>query len=265
MNKVLDFIEKNKYGIIVALAVHVGLFIYFQVTTYKELVIYEPWSFQGRLIEAPDDIELSPEDIITEGWDEALLENEEITSFVQSATDQREKEFKEGERYTSYEGDVYQNVRDFESKVIQQLESARGGESSKSSLDKTDVEASNKEDNKEKESPSTQAGASEKAVAGKTMVKYELENRKPFNNNDWHIRNPGYTCGEVNGIVVVEIRVNENGDVTHAKHLPNESQNTNYCMIRQAEKYALLSRFNYDPNAPKNQTGKIRYQFVFRR
>jgi hypothetical protein len=265
MNRILDFIEDHKYGIIITLIVHVILFIYLQVTTYEEAVYYEPWGFRGKNIQAPDNLELTEENIQTveefELFD--MMHPENITSHVQSANDSREESSKANEFYTSYRGDAVQNVRDFESQVIQQLQEGRKKQGDDGSS-KTDIKTGDEGADSQTEQTQGDEGSKTKIV-GKTMVTWSLDQRKPHNNNDWHVRNPGYTCGDVNGTVTVAIKVDNSGDVVQAKFLPEQSQNANYCMIRQAEKYALMSRFNYDPSAPRNQEGTITYLFVFRR
>lgn len=264
MNKILDFIEDHKYGIIVTLLIHVAVFIYFQVETYEEKVVYEPWGFKAKNIESPDDIEITPDQIETPE-EQQLMDDykpEEIASFVKDANDSRETGSDE-DFYTSYEGDAYDNVKDFESEVIQKLQEGREGQEAASENEtELDEGLENKED---KESSKESQEASSKAYEGKTMVRYDLTDRHPYNKNDWHIRNPGYTCGNVNGIVVVDIKVAESGDVTNAKYNASKSSNADACMIRQAEKYALLSRFNYDSNATRNQEGWIEYKFVYRK
>lgn len=264
MNKILDFIEDHKYGIIIALIVHVAVFIYFQVDTYEEKVVYDPWEFRGKNIESPDDIEITPDQIETPEEQELLddYEPEEIANFVKDANDSRETSSDEA-FYTSYEGDAYDNVKDFESEVIEKLQEGRESQDSKSS-DETDLD-DGKESNQNNESSKESQQASDKAYEGKTMVRFDLASRHPHNKNDWHIRNPGYTCGNVNGIVVVDIKVAESGNVTSAKYNASKSRNADACMIRQAEKYALLSRFNYDPNSAKSQEGWIEYKFVYRK
>jgi hypothetical protein len=265
MNKILDFIEDHKYGIIIALIVHVVVFVYLQVKTYDEAVFYEPWSFRGKNIEAPDNLELNEENIQTveefELFD--MMHPEDITSQVGRADDAREESDKANEYYTSYQGNAYENVRDFESQVIQQLQEGRKQREGDTG-EKTDIKTGDEGGAQDTQTSSGDEGSKTKTV-GKTMVTWKLDDRKPHNNNDWHVRNPGYTCGDVNGTVTVSIKVDNSGDVTHAKYVPELSQNANYCMIRQAEKYALMSRFNFDPNAQKNQEGTITYLFVFRK
>ena len=96
------------------------------------------------------------------------------------------------------------------------------------------------------------------------MVSYSLNDRHPLNHNDWYIRNPGYTCGNVNGVVKIAISVDEGGVVVGATVVEAESQNATPCMKQRAREYALMSRFNYAANAPKKQEGVITYRFVYR-
>ncbi len=262
MNNILYFIEKNKYGIVVALILHLGVFLYLQMKTYEERVPFEAWSFQGKNIEAPDDIEITPDQI--ESFEEAQLDPEffrEITSHVTNMNDEREKSTSKNEYYSSYKGNAEENIRDFEKSVIASLQGQRVSEEETST---SDIESQDGNEKHETTSTSNQTG-SDKAYAGETMVSYDLKNRYPLNNNDWHIRNPGYTCGNINGKVVVKVRVGNSGDVIYAKVIPELSVNPTDCMIRQAEKYALLSRFNFDGNASKQQEGAITYQFVYRK
>jgi hypothetical protein len=94
---------------------------------------------------------------------------------------------------------------------------------------------------------------------GKTMVAFDLINRTAT-----RLRNPGYTCGNENGVVVVKIKVTQSGVVESAKYVPTKSQATN-CMINKAEQYALNSKFNYSSVAPKLQEGEIIYTFIYKK
>jgi hypothetical protein len=264
MNKILYFIEKHKFGIVVALILHLLVFLYLQMKTYDERVPFEAWSFQGKNIEAPDDIEIAPDQI--ESFDEAQLDPEffkEITSHVTNMNDDREKSTNKNEFYSSYKGNAEQNVRDFEKSVIANLQGNHT--SDEGSASNTDMNEGNPKEKQDNSTKSTNQAGSEKAYAGETMVSYELSKRFPLNNNDWHIRNPGYTCGNLNGKVVVRVRVGNSGDVVYAKAIPELSKNPTDCMIKQAEKYALKSRFNFDGSADKQQEGIITYQFVYRK
>ena len=97
--------------------------------------------------------------------------------------------------------------------------------------------------------------------AGNVMVEWSLAQRTAYQNNNWHVRNPGYTCGYgSSGKVTVQIKVNQNGNVIQAAVLSSSSANE--CMTQQALKYAKLSRFNYSNSASTGQVGTITYTFL---
>ncbi|NDF60589.1 MAG: hypothetical protein EB100_05860, partial [Crocinitomicaceae bacterium] len=109
--------------------------------------------------------------------------------------------------------------------------------------------------------PEIKGGA--KSFAGNVMVEWELTGRSPHQNNNWYVRNPGYTCGQgADGIVVVKIRVAASGNVIGVTYVPNMSSSANPCMIEQAKKYAAMSRFMFSADAPPSQEGTIKYTFV---
>ena len=93
------------------------------------------------------------------------------------------------------------------------------------------------------------------------MVSFNLKNRQPHQDNMWFIRNPGYTCNG-NGIVVVDIKVNQSGNVTSVILNSNMSRNANSCMVEAGIKYAKMSRFKYSGSAAKIQAGTITYEFI---
>ncbi len=261
MGNILDFIERHKMGIIITIIVHVALFLYFQIGTFKEAIIYEPWNFENVSNDAPDDIEVSPEQIETQEELNLFNSDEKVTSFVKNENDTREKSMAENQNYTSYAsgGNPEQMERDYEQHLKNEIEKNRATNEDNNSKDITDIDKGDKEPEPEKNKG---GAASTKAVGGKTMVSYSLKNRHPLNHNDWNIRNPGYTCGNVNGIVKVSILVNKGGDVVKAEVVG--SQGATSCMIRRAKEYALKSRFNYDTTLSGNQEGTITYRFVYR-
>ena len=84
---------------------------------------------------------------------------------------------------------------------------------------------------------------------------YNLGNRTPLNRPK-----PDYICNE-EGLVVVSIEVDTNGNVTKATAGVKGSTNTAQCLLSQAEKAALLTKWNKDTNAPSKQVGTIIYRF----
>lgn len=67
-------------------------------------------------------------------------------------------------------------------------------------------------------------------------------------------------CNE-SGLVVVQIEVNQNGDVTRAIPGVKGTTNNSPCLTDPARRAALATRFNADPNAPSKQVGTIIYNF----
>lgn len=63
------------------------------------------------------------------------------------------------------------------------------------------------------------------------------------------------------GIVVVDIDVDRNGNVTKAIPGVRGTTNNSRCLLDPARQAALRTKFNSDPNAPARQLGRIIYRF----
>lgn len=72
---------------------------------------------------------------------------------------------------------------------------------------------------------------------------------------------PAYTT-QVEGKVVVEITVDQNGNVVSARPGVKGTTTTNKQLNDEARKAAMQTKFNVDQNAPALQTGTITYVFV---
>jgi TonB family protein len=66
---------------------------------------------------------------------------------------------------------------------------------------------------------------------------------------------------QVSGIVVVEVCVNNNGQITKADYTQNGSSTTNPNLVSAAIQNAKSWRFAADPMAPATQCGRITYNF----
>ena len=84
---------------------------------------------------------------------------------------------------------------------------------------------------------------------------YQLGNRKPITRPK-----PNYICDE-EGVVVVAIEVDTNGNVIKATPGVKGSTNTASCLMSQAKEAALKTRWTSDSNAPSKQIGTIKYRF----
>ena len=71
---------------------------------------------------------------------------------------------------------------------------------------------------------------------------------------------PDYPCNE-QGRVVVTITVNQSGSVISAVPGAKGTTNVASCLLIEAKKAAMSSKFNADSNAPSKQVGEIIYNF----
>lgn len=230
--------------------------MYLQLESYTQYFPIQPFHDGAQVIVPEEEIELKqenieiPKDFIPQ----------DVKSFAKDVNDPRKQSDKDYFKNKSA-SEVEQEVKDYEKKLFEEA----GGKDQRKKIEQEMEERKRKEkenaSNKKKEE-NTQKGG-DTGFKGRTMVHWDLTNRTEYQNNEWWVRNPGYTCGPgMNGIVVVIIKVNQNGNVISAKYDPSQSSGAYGCMIEQAEKYAKLSRFNYSSSAPASQTGKIIYTFV---
>lgn len=254
MNKFFFYIDKFKFGIIAVFAVYMGIFVYLQLSTYTEYYPIQSF-FEEPALEIPEEeVEVKPENI------EVPLDFKggDVKNVSRDMNDTRERSEKDWYQNKSA-SDVEQAVKDYEKRLYEET----GGEAKRKAIQKEMDERKKqnaaKSSSSAKESNNTQGG--NKAAAGNVMVDWTLSGRTAHQNNNWYVRNPGYTCGYGSiGKVSVQIVVNQNGDVVSANATGSASAND--CMVQQALKYAKLSRFNYSGSAPKTQTGTIVYTFV---
>jgi len=101
---------------------------------------------------------------------------------------------------------------------------------------------------------------SEFKYEGNVMVQWGMDGRLPYDNNSWYIRNPGYMCGiDEDGLLYLDIIINEMGEVTDVKINKDKSVNLNTCIIKHGVEYAKISKFSSGKN---KQKGFIIYKFV---
>ena len=177
--------------------------------------------------------------------------------------DQNDKREKSEDKWSENQStdDVEKSVKDFEKKLFNDAsgvaERKRIEEEMNKRKNDPKNDTKNTKTNPDKTKTNTNGG--NKAYSGDVMVEWNL--RSPHQNNNWYVRNPGYTCGYgSSGKVLVQIKVNQNGDVLSA--VVGSSSSANACMLEQALKYAKMSRFIYSSTAPKIQEGTITYTFI---
>ena len=87
----------------------------------------------------------------------------------------------------------------------------------------------------------------------RTSISFSLVDR-----NAYHLPPPIYTC-ENGGKVVINIKVDRNGDVFEATFNDKSSNTNDYCLIENAKAYALKA--NFSRSAKNSQIGTITYLF----
>jgi hypothetical protein len=212
------------------------------------------WDERADIV-IPEEIEIKPENIEVN----PQQAQGEVKSISQNAQDQREKSY-DNWNANKVSKSVEQQVKDLEKQYYNEA----GGEKKREKiLQEAEKNKQTQSSTKSSSKTTNQNPGGEKAYAGNVMVEWILSNRDPHQNNAWHVRNPGYTCGAGSaGLVSVKIKVDQTGKVIAATYDPSQSSSANACMIEQAKKYALISRFNYSTTAPKIQDGVISYNFV---
>ncbi len=254
MNKVFNIIDKYKFGILAAFATYIGIFMYLQMKTYNQYFPIVPFSDVSEVVIEEKLIEVTPENI-------EIFKNQNAGKAKNIARDQNDTRKRSDQNWSQNKSasQVEQTVKDYEKQLFQEA----GGDAKRQSI-KKEMDARNNQktttNSGSKEKSSSNQNGGNTAFSGNVMVDWSLSGRNPHQNNNWYVRNPGYTCGYGSaGRVSVKIKVNQNGDVIEA--IPTGSAGSNSCMIEQAVKYAKLSRFNYSGTAAKTQEGTIIYTF----
>lgn len=98
-------------------------------------------------------------------------------------------------------------------------------------------------------------GSGSGSGSGNGNGNYQLGNRKALNKPK-----PNYTCNE-QGVVVVQISVDQNGTVISANPGIRGTTNAAKCLLEQAKIAAMNTKWQADPAAPSKQVGKIIYSF----
>jgi outer membrane biosynthesis protein TonB len=124
---------------------------------------------------------------------------------------------------------------------------------------KNSDEINSSENNKTSAEEKTNTEESQKIAGnykGPTRIYYDLAGR-----NHMYLPIPIYLC-QGSGKVMLDIEVNQQGDVLKAKIATSESTTIDPCLIETAVNTALMSRFNPDIKSPKIQNGTLTYIFV---
>lgn len=261
MNRIFDALDKYKFGIIITFVILMGIFIYLILDSFpKGYIEYETFHKGTNVEIPPEEIMLQPQNIMLP----ADFKPEDVKNMARDANDTRERSY---DNYS--ENQSSQSIAEAEQAVYdmeQQMKDETGGKEAREAIREELAQRKARLDevkrNATNDTPPTQ-NTGNTAYAGSVMVDYSVPQHTAHQNNNWYVRNPGYTCPTgSSGTVTIIVKVTQGGSVTSATYDPSRSAGANSCMIEQAKKYAKISRFNFANNAATSQTGWISYRFI---
>jgi hypothetical protein len=258
MKKVMNRTDRLILAVISAISVYVFMFVYGELSSFKNTLPVEPFEPEAQVIIEDEMLELTPENI------EILEQTQhsgEVKNVVRDVNDSRNKSFQDWSQNKA-SGDPEKSAKDFEKQLFEEAGGSKERDRILKEMEERQVSKSKSTNNKSTKSSESNQSGEQNQYAGNVMVDFNVSGRTAFENNNWYVRNPGYTCGRGSGVVHVNITVNQGGQVVKAIYDPSKSKNASSCMIEQAQKYAGMSRFNYSSTSSSQQTGYIRYQFV---
>lgn len=152
-----------------------------------------------------------------------------------------------------------ESVFDFEKKQFELAGGAAEREKIQKEMDKRKREREEKKKQQQKQEGGSGLKAGENSgMQGKNLAEWNVNGRKPLQNNPDYIKVPGYMCGRsITEKIVVKVKVNSNGDVYWTQSLAPDGANP--CCVEQALSYAKKSRFEYSEKPIEE--GTITYYF----
>lgn len=250
MEHFFDFIERNKFGLLATVLVHVIAF--FALNFYY---LEEPLEDVHEVsdIEIPLE-EISLEDMSIQEIDDEgnVINSGEIKNTVVDQNDNREKSMDNFSKNNT-DKSVEDELKQLEQQTFQELEEQGDNASEREKYEHVTDEQLEK---MAKEHLANQGTSSDKSFAGRAIATFDLPGR-----NEVKIQIPSYTC-KGSGTVVVRVKVDIKGEVISAKAAPELSYKPSSCMVEKAEAYAKRSNFDYQPDADNPQSGTITYQFI---
>ena len=234
-------IDRHKLGILVAFSIYILVFIFLEIITYQTYFPIQPFNDQPTISITTDELLITKENLQVE---------QDSKNISKDQNDLREQSINDWQENKA--DDINQSIIDYEKSLHQD------------NVGKNDNIVKENEDGNNNDLKPQVLNTNNNvktAYGGNVMVSWSLTERTAYLNNNWYVRNPGYTCDQDSyGKITIQIKVDQNGSVIYASVL--EKGDASQCMINQAIKYAKLSRFNYSIKATPNQIGTITYTFI---
>ena len=246
MSSFFELIDRYKFGLLAALTAYIAIFMYLQMDSYTHYFKIEAFHDGAFVDIPPEDIQLNQDNILVPD----NYKPGEVKNMVADANDDRPSSMDDYSEYQS-STDVVNNVHDYE----KQLYNDAGGDAERKRIqEQMDARNAADKSTSNNESNNQQVTSNPNKYGGHTMVTFYLKDRKAQN-----LANPGYTSNG-NGTVVIDVVVNQNGNVTAASLNSSKSIGATQRMIEQGLSYARKTRFKYSET--RSQKGWIKYVFV---
>lgn len=247
---VIDFIERHKFGILGTIALHIVVFVWLNIQIV-EYGVYEPKNKIVAVLDYTNEEE-QPQDEPAEVLDEngnpiesnllnvAANANQEKTTFTDESFSKRRADKDVWEELKRMEAEEYNSINENKDTPIDNPEDNK---------DKTIDENLVNADAEKNDDASY--GADVKAIAS-----YFLEGRSTRSESV-----PSYKC-RVEGVVVINIKVNQKGDVIARTINESETNTKNDCLRTEALTYSKKWRFTQDFDDSVRKNGWIKFTYV---
>lgn len=246
----VDFLRRNKYGVMGTVAFHMLLIILllaFKLNTKREFLESEIF------IDIPLEV---AEQFLKEEKEKIEEALEEKKSEISKSVDELLRSIAVNQNVAKSKTDSKQNIDKMIEEIRKDLDeyssddvTGNGGELKEFKKDSLTAEEA-----KEKQKLLDSLESIE--YSGPSSVYYSLEGRHKI-----YLPIPVFKC-EGEGLIVVQIVVNQAGRVIQSEILEKESGVQDDCLYKAALQASEKTRFNVSISSPQQQTGKITYQFV---
>jgi hypothetical protein len=240
LNRLLDWFEQHKVGVIGTLALHtIGVFL------------FTVWNI--RTTPTEDERSEMRIEVLSEPEMEELLQdmaNEEqgIPQRVTNLTSNVTAEVKPGFSQERLTERVENELRQMEQEEFERLAQERRDRGEEVEMPTLDPSKWNKELYMEK-------AAEPVKVEGATTVWHDLKDRVRANDV------PGYLCKD-QGRVAIAVQVDRRGVVVKAEIDTRQTSQANECMLEHALNSTRRARFNASSSAPDVQKGTVYFLFL---
>jgi hypothetical protein len=241
MDKLLDWFEEHKFGVIGTLALH-SLF----------LLLFTMWQLRG--VPTEEERSTMQMDVIEIEQAEQMIEQIENPELEQARRDVKNltSNITATKTYQAYSSQrlserVEEDLRKLEQEEFERLAQERRDRGEEIEVPELDPSKWSKERYMEQK-------VEPMKVEGLALVEYDLKGR-----TDSYLHKPGFQCMK-GGVVVINVIVNSSGKVDKAELNPAASNTSDECLIEKAMASARSARFNSIQSGP--QSGTIKYTFL---